>query len=192
MAREGLTRQDWAAAALRALARGGAAEVRVEALARELGATRGSFYWHFTDRRAVLVAALEEWERQCTTDLIADASGIAEPAERLRFLLTEAVGDELVVGLEPAIAGSDDPDVAAVAGRVAAARLSFVTRIYRDLGLGPAEARRRAILAYATLLGLLQLRRSVSEVVPEAARAGRPARLAMAYVLDELVHAPGR
>ncbi len=49
----------WIAAAFDALAEGGIDAVRVEPLATALGITKGSFYWHFADRRALLDAMLE-------------------------------------------------------------------------------------------------------------------------------------
>src|SRR6185503_7754202 len=51
----------WIAAAFDALAKGGIDAVRVEALAKALDITKGSFYWHFADRRALLDAMLEAW-----------------------------------------------------------------------------------------------------------------------------------
>ncbi|MCB0892947.1 MAG: helix-turn-helix transcriptional regulator, partial [Propionibacteriaceae bacterium] len=45
-----LSRQDWVDAALRSTAQVGLENVSVEALAKTLNATKGSFYWHFTDR----------------------------------------------------------------------------------------------------------------------------------------------
>src|ERR1043165_7845340 len=51
----------WVAAAFDALAQGGVDAVRVEPLAKALGITKGSFYWHFTDRRALLDAMLGSW-----------------------------------------------------------------------------------------------------------------------------------
>ena len=60
----------WIDAGLRALAEGGPGAVRVESLAKELGATRGSFYWHFTDRRALLDAMLDVWEQMSTDEVI--------------------------------------------------------------------------------------------------------------------------
>src|SRR4051812_49828529 len=70
-------REDWIAAGLKALARGGPEAVRVEPLARELGATKGSFYWHFQDRAALLQALLDDWERMVVDEVIAqiDAGG---------------------------------------------------------------------------------------------------------------------
>src|SRR5260370_1248821 len=53
-----LTRDDWITAALRAIADGGLAAVGVEPLAARLGATKGSFYWHFENRDALLEAAI--------------------------------------------------------------------------------------------------------------------------------------
>ena len=51
----------WVAAAFDALADGGIDAVRVEPLAKALGITKGSFYWHFADRRALLDAMLDAW-----------------------------------------------------------------------------------------------------------------------------------
>jgi len=52
----------WIAAAFDALADGGIDAVRVEPLAKALGITKGSFYWHFADRRALLDAMLRHFE----------------------------------------------------------------------------------------------------------------------------------
>jgi AcrR family transcriptional regulator len=54
----------WIDAGLRALAAGGPDAVRIEPLAKELGVTRGGFYWHFADRGAFLGALLDTWERR--------------------------------------------------------------------------------------------------------------------------------
>src|SRR3546814_2778554 len=57
-----LSAEDWAQAALDLIAENGVAAVAVEPLARRLGVTKGSFYWHFPSRDALLQAALERWE----------------------------------------------------------------------------------------------------------------------------------
>src|SRR5690349_4100538 len=59
-----LGRDDWLRAGRLALQRGGPDAVRVEPLANALGVTKGSFYWHFSDRRALLEALLDEWEQE--------------------------------------------------------------------------------------------------------------------------------
>ncbi|MEM6619224.1 MAG: TetR/AcrR family transcriptional regulator [Pseudomonadota bacterium] len=52
---------DWTRAGVAQLIRGGVEKVQITRLARDLGATRGSFYWHFADRHALLVAMLDHW-----------------------------------------------------------------------------------------------------------------------------------
>jgi len=53
---------DWLKAALTRLAGHGIDSVRVEALARDLGVSKGSFYWHFHDRGDLLDRMLSLWE----------------------------------------------------------------------------------------------------------------------------------
>jgi AcrR family transcriptional regulator len=60
----GLGREDWLRAARLALLRGGIEAVQVEKLARVLGVTKGSFYWHFKDRDELLKLLLREWENE--------------------------------------------------------------------------------------------------------------------------------
>ena len=170
MSRAQLSAQDWTNAALRALADGGVAAVRVDVLARRLGVTRGSFYWHFADRDALLQAALEQWERTVTAQVIERMETVASPLARFERLVRVAFGAEAVPGLQPAImAHASHPIVEPVLRRVTARRIDFIAEIYQDLGLTPAAARRRAIICYATYLGWLDLRRGPADIVPEVA-----------------------
>ncbi|MDT0305379.1 TetR/AcrR family transcriptional regulator [Streptomyces sp. DSM 44917] len=184
-----LSREDWIAAALAALARSGVDGLRVDVLARELGATRGSFYWHFADRRALLIDALEEWRRRSSTELLARASALDDPVRQARFLVDEALDDELAAGLEPAlVAHCADPDVARVTRAVTRERMAFFASVLERMGWPPAEARRRVVALYALLLGVLQLRRSVPDLVPES--APDPARRAELLALLEPLLTP--
>ncbi|TVL89339.1 TetR/AcrR family transcriptional regulator [Streptomyces sp. SAJ15] len=169
MAKGRVSRDDWTMAALGALARGGVAAVAVDALARELDVTRGSFYWHFENRDALLVAALETWERRATTDVIAALRDVTDPQVRARALFAEALGSEEIAGLEPAlVAQASHPAIAAVVARVNRTRLDFLTEIFGDLGFASPDARHRALASYAAYLGWLELRRTSPEVAPEA------------------------
>jgi len=53
---------DWIRAAEARLAGQGVESVRVEVLARDLGVSKGSFYWHFRDRSELLEKLLTRWE----------------------------------------------------------------------------------------------------------------------------------
>ncbi len=70
-----LGKQDWVRAARLALLRGGVEAVRVERLSRDLGVTKGSFYWHFEDRKELLEILLREWEEELPGEIIPLLSG---------------------------------------------------------------------------------------------------------------------
>src|SRR3982750_413836 len=84
--RSRLSAGSWAAVALDALIAGGVSPVAVEPLAVRLGATKGSFYWHFANRDALVEAALALWERDRTEAVIAAMDAEPDPARRLHRL----------------------------------------------------------------------------------------------------------
>jgi AcrR family transcriptional regulator len=65
---------DWIRAALARLSDSGVDAVRVEALARDLRVSKGSFYWHFRDRQDVLDKVLDQWEQREIEALQLEAS----------------------------------------------------------------------------------------------------------------------
>ena len=85
MVRRTRDRNDWLRAARRALLHRGPEGVRVEPLAAILGVTKGSFYWHFTNRRELLEALLREWEEE--TRLLTDALASGDPRGQLPGVL---------------------------------------------------------------------------------------------------------
>ena len=171
--RESLGPSDWTEAALNALAAGGLAAVAVEPLAKSLGTTKGSFYWHFADRNALLEATLELWERRDTERVVADLDQTLDAVSRLRTLmhLTFASVGAGVAGhggtVELALqASASHPKVAATLQRVTRRRLEVVTRLYVELGLSPTRARQRALLAYTSYLGHAQVAHATPELLP--------------------------
>ena len=164
-----LSAADWERAALDALTEGGIDAVAVEPLARRLGVTKGSFYWHFSGREALISAALARWEQRSTDAIIATLESVADPRERLKRLFAEVTRTGPAGDLHAAIsAAARDPLVRPVLERVSSRRLGFLVAAYRALGLGPAAARHRAVLAYSAYLGLLHLRREAPADLPEA------------------------
>jgi AcrR family transcriptional regulator len=167
--RKRLTAQDWTAAALAALARGGISAVAVEPIAASLGATKGSFYWHFASRDALLDAALLEWERTDTDDVITLVENEPDLHRRLRRLLAVALGDAGRPGdrVELALQSTArHPLVASVLARVTARRLGYLTDLFGELGFTPDEARQRSLLAYTAYLGHAQLAHATPDAAP--------------------------
>lgn len=152
-----LTRDDWTRAALFALAVRGTAGVAVEPLAVALGATKGSFYWHFANRDELVRSALALWEREGTDEIIERLHHLEDPVERLRLTLGAAMTDEGEGEHIPPdaalLAAAGEPLVAPVVRRVHAKRLAFLEQCFRDMGLPPAESRHRARIAYSVYLG---------------------------------------
>ncbi|GAA4962916.1 TetR/AcrR family transcriptional regulator [Kineococcus glutinatus] len=181
MAGKRLARADWVRAAVTALAERGVAAVAVEPLAARLGTTKGSFYWHFADREALLAAALENWEHEHTDDVVAALADITDPAQRLRSLLHGIFalgGDDLAVVLA---GDTGHPLVRAALARVAERRVAYVERALADLGLADAEAHRRAVVLYGAYIGYQQIHRTAPELAPagQAAAAFADSLLAL-------------
>lgn len=150
-----LSADDWADAALAALRRGGTPAVAVEPLARTLGATKGSFYWHFRNRRELVDAALALWERRQTDAFIDHAQRGATPRERLLLLFDHGLGSDGAHENEAGLhADLHDPQVAATVTRVGARRVDYVREQLLADGMPDDEADRRAHLVYALALGL--------------------------------------
>ncbi len=167
-----LGRQDWIDAALRALTNGGLAGLSVERLATELGATKGSFYWHFKDRAALIESTLAEWERRDTDQLIERASTIDDPRERLRWLFQVVFSETAGVGIDTALlADADSPIVAAALERVATRRLRYIEAQFKLMGLDASSD--RAMLTYTAFVGLAQLRRTTPDLTPQGRRSTR-------------------
>jgi AcrR family transcriptional regulator len=150
------------------LAREGVAAVAVEPLAQALGVTKGSFYWHFENRDALIQAALEAWEQDQSTDVVDRYRGIPDPHRRLRVLMFAAFED-LENGLIFAAlaASSEDARVSPFLRRATDRRMALGMEAFQALGFSEAESRQRALLVYAAYLGYFQLLRAV----PEAVRA---------------------
>jgi AcrR family transcriptional regulator len=86
-------RTSWIDEGLRSLAAGGPDAVRIEPLAQALGVTKGGFYWHFDDRRALLDEMLDTWERVVIDEVIERVEGEGGDARaKLRRLFALASG----------------------------------------------------------------------------------------------------
>jgi AcrR family transcriptional regulator len=97
-------RTAWIDAGLRALAAGGPDSVRVEALAKELGVTKGGFYWHFDDRQALLDEMLDTWERTGVDEVIDRVEAVGGDAKaRLRRLFAVAASSRQLLEIDLAV-----------------------------------------------------------------------------------------
>lgn len=154
------TADDWLLAAIAAMADGGVEKVKVERLAKQLGTTKGSFYWHFKDRADLLDQLIHYWVEKGTQDVMKFVTdGPDNPADRLPALLARAlhepVGSLSSAQGEMAIRSwaSTAPHIADIVARTDQTRVDYVTQLLRDLGQPAARAKTQAQQLYLMLLG---------------------------------------
>ena len=141
-----LGREDWLAAALEVLKSEGVGKVNVVRIARDLGVTSGSFYWHFKDRNDLLRSLLDFWVRS-QTEAILEKVDQGTPSERLLKLmeiltLGEQARYEVAVR---AWAGFDNMAAEVVRG-TDKRRIEWLRSIFLELGFSGIEAEMRARL----------------------------------------------
>ena len=155
-----LDRERWVEAGLSALIRGGLGAVSVERTAKALGVTKGSFYWHFKNRDALVAALAARWEQLGAELVIQQLEAISDPRARLEALLNVSFDDVQLLRAEASLsaaAAHGDPTVTVIVARVMRRRLAYTEGLYRALGTKPAEAKRMAVVAYGAYLGAVQL-----------------------------------
>ena len=184
-----MSREAWVKAAQGLMAREGVAAVAVESLAKVLGVTKGSFYWHFESRDALIQAALEAWEQDQTADVVSRYQGIPDPHRRLRVLMFAAFEDVENGLLFAALTVSgEDPRVRPFLRRATERRLALGWEAFRALGLEEDEARQKALLIYAAYTGYFQLLRAT----PEAVRAVTDLSGYVRHLADAVAPPPDR
>ncbi len=149
---ESLTRDDWISGAWDMLGENGLDGVRVEPLARRLGVTKGSFYWHFKDRQQLMDALLDRWFSIWDDQMLPDMEEAANPADRIWALFESVVGRVTrgqTVSLR--MMSHSDADVARRIEERDAQRLSSLTSELVEIGFAADEARVRGQV-YQTIM----------------------------------------
>ncbi|WP_375550848.1 TetR/AcrR family transcriptional regulator [Rhodophyticola porphyridii] len=152
---EQFSRNAWVAAALGLFERGGPKAVRIDAIAKSLQITRGSFYWHFANRADLLNALLERWTKEQTQTIIAEneAQGGTPRARLLRLLKVCAADDgKLELGIRDW--AKEDGKARAVLKGVDEYRTRYLAQLIEGCGHSTRESEVRASLVYLSWLGL--------------------------------------
>lgn len=151
------SQQDWVNGAIAALSDGGIDAVRIETIASALGVSKGSFYHHFTNRRSLLLALLDQWERLGTSAIIDLAESASDnPRDKLATLVRVAcTPDTLGDAIEMSIRSwaTNDPIAREAAARVDQRRLDYVIGLLMSSGLKRPQAKRRAAMFYRVIIG---------------------------------------
>ena len=162
-ARVMLDRDAWIKAAVTILAEHGADGLRVEVLAKRLGVTKGSFYWHFKDRRDLQDAVLDLWKEGRIRDIRKQTQ--AQPGGEAAALLHTievyaSARNRKGIAIEAAVRdwARRDPQAAAVVEEVDAERLACACRLFLARGITEEEAQARSLMLYAYVFGVSLMR----------------------------------
>jgi AcrR family transcriptional regulator len=155
-----LSAADWEQEALRVIADEGIGAVAVEPLARRMGITKGSFYWHFSSRESLLEQALLGWEEHDARNLATSLGELSGPRERLTSFFRRVSREGLTHRVYSALcAAADHPQVRPFLDRVAERRMHHIAQAFEELGMDAVKAEHHARLTYSVYLGFLQLQR---------------------------------
>ena len=158
--RSTLSAGDWEQQALVLIAEQGIRAVSVELLAKRMGVTKGSFYWHFSNRESLLEQSLLRWEKHDEANLQVSLGAIADPRERLQSFFRRAGREKLTHAVYSSLCtAADHPQVEPLLERVALRRMKHIAAAFAEIGFEPSEASHRARLTYSAYLGFLQLQR---------------------------------
>lgn len=149
-------REGWVEQGLQALAGGGIDAVRIEALAKALGVTKGGFYGHFADRAALLEAMLDAWERECIDEVLATVDregGDARHRARRAGMLTLSADRLLPIDLAVRDWARRDDAVAQRLRRVDNRRMDLLRETIGTVCSNPDEVEARSLLAFCAVIG---------------------------------------
>jgi AcrR family transcriptional regulator len=159
-----LSRADWIEGALHALAEGGLPALGVEDLAKRLGVTKGSFYWHFQDTEELLRGVVQRWEELAVDRVMTDLVELKRPCDVLRRIIEQTVTIDhpqrrlrYRVEVVAAALAEWHPVFRPAYIRISERRLSGISMLYLATGLDPDDATRLGRVAYITLLGVYPL-----------------------------------
>lgn len=146
-----LTCRDWLKAGLRALAESGAAALKADSLAKSLGVSRGSFYWHFADVGAFHDAILQRWQQIAFQNIVEELAGA--PGDRLESLLSRAFRADSPLERAVRAWATAEPRAKAMVESVDTKRRFYVEKLLIEMAVPPERAASRTRIIYWAYLG---------------------------------------
>ncbi|WP_119839366.1 TetR/AcrR family transcriptional regulator [Pseudooceanicola algae] len=148
-----LSPDDWLNAGLQALAVAGPEALKAEPLARELGTTKGSFYWHFADVPAYRKALLDFWGRMASADHEMP-SDKRQSVARLHEIMRNGFTGDMAAETALRAWARTDANAAATLADIDARRLSYLQDILRQIGVTNPDIAR---MLYGAQIGIVQI-----------------------------------
>jgi AcrR family transcriptional regulator len=142
----------WLAEALQVLTKSGNAKLPVDNIARALGVTKGSFYWHFKNRKDFVAGIIDYWDKQFTRPVIETVSANTGDARHRLWVLMEMVHSRDYARYDASVRAwaAQEPWIFDLCSQVDATRHQFARSLFAEIGFEglECEMRARACIAY--------------------------------------------
>ena len=152
-----LNREEWLMRALDILAEEHNAQLRIDDLVKRMGVTKGSFYWHFTDREDFQQQLLEYWVHEFNEKVVEEfnnAVGDQDAKSRLRYLLEYLVKHDCArYDMVVRSLAAQDSRVGKVLKKVDKFRLATLHSLLTEIGIPDKEANVRSRI-FVTFISL--------------------------------------
>ena len=149
------SQEEWLEKALRALAKEGGSVLSVDALAKHLGVSRGSFYWHFKDKSDFVLQLVDYWIEVYTKSIIDYLEQMDISADKKLLLLMEKIVTERLTQYDISIRAwaSHDPVASRKVKKNDELRYNFVRSLFSEIGFKgeELEMRTRTFVVYNSL-----------------------------------------
>src|SRR5260370_9852788 len=150
---EQLSENTCVARVLKPLAKSVFTKLKADPLAKAMGVSRGSFYWHFADIGAFHAAILKHWRDVAAEQIIANLEAASDHDEPLPLLLRQAFGARLALENAVRTWATLDPLARPAGQAIDRRRLEYVESLLRASRRSPDVARARAQILYWAFLG---------------------------------------
>lgn len=150
---EQLSAKDWLDQGLKTLARNGFTALKAEPLAKAMGVSRGSFYWHFADIGTYRDAILTHWREVAAEHIIAELETVPKGEDALALLLRDAFSARLALERAVRSWAIVDPAARGVVHAVDQRRLGYIETLLRRAEFADDVARGRAQILYWAFVG---------------------------------------
>lgn len=154
-----LSRDAWLDAAGTAVAEGGFDDVRVLTLAKQLGVTRGSFYWHFESHAELVVSFLDRWRDRRLSEIAFLEANPGDSETELhrifRLVLSEPERNTRQMRVELAVRdfARRDPYAARIVAEVDRTRIAYCASLLERIVTDRQRAQDLALLLYVATIG---------------------------------------
>ncbi len=140
-----LTRNEWLSRALDVLSKEGNAKLRIDILTKNLGVTKGSFYWHFKNRADFVKCLAEYWAKYSTVQVIEEINQSQDTASDnlLRLMDFLCRKDYGKYDISMRAWATQEPEVARIVKKVDKQRFTFVRSMFAELGFKGQELEMR-------------------------------------------------